>query len=257
MKTLYNFIIFISFMMIINIIIGNATAQTATPSPTPKITSEEKEIDTIEKIKDLVASKVAELKLVDKRGILGIVNRSTNSQIVVEDHKRNHRSVDIDELTKFVSSKDSFGISDIKDRDRISVIGLYNKDTKRLLARFIGLSANTPVDIEGVVTARNSRQFTLTIVDTNGKTKAIDIQTSTKTSVWNNNSFTKSGFSKILVGERVLVIGFPDSKDEDTINASRIIHFADLPLSESLKKYKNVQEETPTSTGSGVKVKPL
>src|SRR3972149_11269785 len=141
----------------------------AAPSPTPQVTAEEKEQDTIEKIKDLVASKVAELKLVDKRGILGIVKRSSNSQIVVEDHKRDQRSVDIDELTKFVSSKTSFGISDIKEGDKISVIGLYNKDTKRLLARFITLSANTPIAIEGVVTAKSTRQFTMTVVDSSGK----------------------------------------------------------------------------------------
>ena len=272
MKTLYNFIIIIIFITVITIIIGNPSvlAQTKTPtptpgqspsgtapSPTPEITSEEKEQDTIEKIKNLVASRAAELKLVDKRGILGVVKRSSSSQIVIEDHKRDQRTIDIDELTKFISSKDSFGISDIKEGDKISAMGFYNKDTRRLRASFISLSANIPLNIEAVVNSRNSREFTLTVVDTNGKTRTIDIGTSTKTSTWADNSLTKSGFSKILIGQRILVIGFEDLKNKDTINASRIIHFADLPLSGALKKYQNVQEETPTSTGSGVNVKPL
>lgn len=258
-NTLSCFIIIITFITIINIIIGiqAAFAQGAAPSPTPEITSEEKEQDTIEKIKDLVASRAAELKLVDKRGILGVVKRSSSSQIVVEDHKRNQRTIDIDELTKFVSSKASFGISDIKEGDKISAIGFYNKDTRRLRASFISLSSNIPLDIEGVITSTNSREFTLTIVDTIGKTRTINIETSTKTNVWADNSFTKSGFSKILIGQRILVIGFEDLKDKNTFNASRIIHFVDLPLSDALSKYKNAEEESPVSTGSGAKTKPL
>ena len=259
MKTLYNFIIIIIFITVITIIIGNpsvlAQTKTPTPSPTPEITSEEKQQDTIEKIKNLVASRAAELKLVDKRGILGVVKRSSSSQIVIEDHKRNQRIIDIDELTKFVSSKASFGISDIKEGDKISIIGFYNKDTRRLRASFISLSASIPLDIEGVITSRNSREFTLTVVDTNGKTRTINIETSTKTNVWADNSFTKSGFSKILVGQRVLVIGFEDLKDKDTINASRIIHFVDLPLSGNLKKYQSLEEETPISTLSATPTK--
>lgn len=258
MKTLSNSIIIIIFIIIITIVSGQAAAvsPTATSSPTPKITSEQKEQDTIEKIKDLVASKVAELKLVDKRAILGIVKRSSTSQLVIEDHKGNQRSVDIDELTKFVSSKETFGISDITRGDQVSVIGLYNKDTKRILARFISLSVNIPINYEGVVVSKNPRQFSFTAADANGKTKTIDVETSTKTSVWAEESLTKSGFSKILAGERVLIIGFDDSKNKDTINGSRIIHFADLPLSSELEKYRNI-EETPVSTGSGVKLQQL
>lgn len=239
-------------MFIFAFLSSDITAQTKTPtpSPTPKITTEQKEIDTIEKIKDLVASKVAELKLVDKRGILGIVVRTSFSQVVIEDHKGDHRSVDIDELTKFVSSKDSFGISDIKEGDRVSIIGLYNKDTKRLLARFVALASNVPMSVEGVVTAKNARTFSLTLIDTSGKSKTIDVETSTKTNIW-DDTFAKSGFSKVSVGERILVIGFEDLKDKTIINASRVIHFVDLLLSGGLKKYQNTDaEETPTPSAT-------
>ena len=201
-----------------------------------------------------MASKVAELKLVDKRGILGVVKRISNSQIVIEDHKEDQRSIDIDELTKFVSSKSSFGISDIKEGDRISAIGLYNKDTKRLLARFINVSENVPINIEGVVTGKNSREFTLTVIDSGGKTNNIDIESSTKTNVWDDKTLTKSGFSKVLVGQRVIVIGFPDLNSKETVNASRIIHFANLPISEVLLKYAPVEESgTPTPTNTSTR----
>ncbi len=231
---------------------AGARAQSApTSTPKPEITTEQKEIDTIEKIKDLVASKVAELKLVEKRGILTVVKRSSNSQIAAEDHKRNQRTIDIDELTKFVSRKSSFGISDILEGNRISALGLYSKDTKRLLARFITISDNVPQDIEGIVTLKNTREFSLTVADSDGKTKTIDVETSTKTSVWENDTLTKSGFTRILVGERIIVIGFTDLKAKDTINASRIIHFADLPLSKSLKKHLDIEEDS-VSTRSAI-----
>lgn len=220
-----------------------------TPSATPGVTAEQ-EADTIEKIKDLVASKVAELKLVDKRGILGKVIRVKSSQLIVEDHKRDQRSVDIDELTKFVSSKSSFGISDIKEADLISTIGLYNKDTKRLLGRFISLASSVPENISGVVVSRDPEEFTLKVLDPQGKSRTINIETSTKTNVWEENELAKSGFSKISIGERVIVIGFEDLKEKDVINASRVIHFPDIPLSNDLKKYEKNIEEEPTASPS-------
>ena len=48
-----------------------------------------------------IASRVAQLKLVEKRGIIGEVTESTNVQITVTDSQNNTRFIDVDELTKF------------------------------------------------------------------------------------------------------------------------------------------------------------
>jgi Cu/Ag efflux protein CusF len=242
MKFLYSFIIFIVFAIVAN----QTMAVSPTPAAPPEMTPEQKEIDRIDKIKDLVASRVAELKLVDKRGIIGTVERSSTTQVVIEDHKKDLRTIGIDELTKFVSIKGSLGISDIKEGDKISAVGLYYKDTKTLLARFISVSSSIPLDIGGVVTAKNSRQFSITIVDPEGKQKIIDVETSTKTNLWDGNALIKSGFSRVLVGERILVMGFEDPQEDNTINASRIIHFPNFPLSQDLKKHQSIEGASPT-----------
>lgn len=234
-----------------------------TPFPTTKITP----IDTqtqqnqIEKIKDLVASKVAELKLVDKRGIIGTVKSSSNSEIKVIDLKKQEKQIEIDELTKFQSSTEdegSFGISDIKTGDVISSIGLFNKATKKLLARFVSRAANIPQSVEGVVTAKDLKAFTFDMVGEDGKKKTVSVETSTKTSSVDEGKTLKSGFTKIEVDQRVIVVGFDDPKIKAQLNASRILFFLSIPPSAEMKKFQNISNnEAPVSTGSAGKVAPI
>lgn len=243
-------------------IFAQSLSPTRKPSPTitPGNPQESQELKTIEKIKDLVASKVAELKLVERKGILGTVKSVSNMQIVAEKKADEQRVIDIDELTKFQlsSNKDSFGISDIKEGDFLSVIGLYNKDTKRLLARFISKISSIPENIEGAVIEKDSREFIITIITSEGKKKNVDIQTSTRTSSYDKAKVTKSGFSKIEIGQRVVVVGFKDPKIKDSINASRIIQFPAMPLSSGMKKFSDLTtDEIPASTGSAGKVMPI
>lgn len=90
------------------------TPKQTTPSPKPTLTkaeqdaSESAEQDTIEKIKEMVASKVSKLNLVEKKGVLGTVKDVSNTQITIETPTKTQRFVDIDELTKF---QDSLGSS--------------------------------------------------------------------------------------------------------------------------------------------------
>lgn len=224
----------------VTIISRGANAATPTLSPTLSPTESEQNSQ-IERIKDLVASKVAELKLVDKRGIVGTVKTSTNNQITLLINER-QRLADIDELTKFesASSDKTFGISDVNPGDVLSLIGLYNKDSERLLARFVSLATAIPQNTEGVVVEKNKTDFTLTVMDGNGKRNVVNVETSTKTSSYDEDSTIRSGFSKVLPGERIIVVGFRDKTNENEINASRILHFPSLALSADQKKSKDL-----------------
>ena len=218
---------------------NNVFAQSLTSAPT-KSTTPTSSDSQIEKIKDLVASRVAELKLVDKRGIVGTVKNSSNNQITVTDSKNKEGVIDIDELTKFESQgKESFGISDVEKGDIVSAVGLYNKQTQRLLARFVEMAAYIPENMWGVVLDRNASEFIITIALEDGKKKVVNVDSSTKTSVFEDDETIKSGFSKIEVGERVLVVGFPDKSEADQINASRIIRLPGMALSKGLKKARD------------------
>ncbi|KKR70926.1 MAG: hypothetical protein UU15_C0064G0004 [Candidatus Levybacteria bacterium GW2011_GWC2_40_7] len=122
----------------------------------------------IDTLKNKVASKVAELDLVERRGIVGIVTDVSGSELTLTDSSDNTRFVDVDELTKFSSDEDSFGISDIKKGDGLGITGLYNKDSRRILARFVN-AKTFPQLISGVVFEINTDDFILKIMDEEGK----------------------------------------------------------------------------------------
>lgn len=227
---------FVLMIIMFAILINSATfAATPTPSQTPQepTSSPTAEIDRIERIKEMVASRVAELKLVEKRGILGIVSNTSNTQITLEDKEGVKRIIDIDELTKFNdSSKKDFGISDISKGDQIACVGLYNKDVKRLLARFITPVKSIPIQYDAVVKDTDKADFILSVSTQKGEVIQVEVETTTKTQSYvKGDSLKKSGFSKIEVGQRVLITGFLDLEDKNKLIATRVLHFIDIPPS--------------------------
>lgn len=202
-------------------------AYASTPTPVPL---NEKLSSQINDLKERIASRVAQLKLVERRGIIGTVTDVTNTQITLSDLKDETRFVDVDELTKFSSSSSKdFGISDIGKGTKLGVLGLHNKESKRILARFVEV-VSVPKFYHGVVSSVDDKNFILTIALVNKKQVITDIENTTKTFIYTKASgLSKSGFSKINIGERILVVGFPDKKDKDRIIASRVILFPELP----------------------------
>src|ERR1035437_9874018 len=99
------YIYFVLIIALTTTIVGKALAADA---PTPIISS-----SLLEKVANEIASKTAQLNLVEKRGIIGTVTDSSGTQITLSDLNGNIRFVDVDELTKFSSSSSkSYGISD-------------------------------------------------------------------------------------------------------------------------------------------------
>ena len=227
-------------------------AQTPTTNPSQNpIATTSAETETLQKVIDLIASQSAKRNDLEKKGILGVVKEATTTKILVEDLLNNERTVDIDELTKFGSGDDtkSFGISDIKSGNTFSFIGKFNKETRRLLARFVIKVTNIPVQFEGVVISINSTDGTFLSANSDGNKKTIDVSQSTKTvSHSTTEGSVKSGFSRIETGQRILVTGFNDLKDENKIAASRIIHFLDIPVTKGMKsefEKTNIPTENP------------
>jgi len=232
---------------------SSAFAVTTTPSPSVTVTSAptsqptETEasrsgiLNRIERIKEMVASRVAELKLVEKKGFYGKVLESTTHQITIVDKNKEEREIEIDELTKFEdSSNKSFGISDISKGNDITAVGLYNKDTKRLLARVVTPVKNLPIQYEGIVTKVDTRSFQVSVTNEKAETKIIDIERSTTAFSYEKTAgMAKSGYSKIKIGERVLITGYASVTDKNIIAADRIIHFLDVPPSSAMK---NIQD---------------
>lgn len=200
----------------------------------------------VDELKDKVASRVAELNLVEKRGIVGVVEKVEGNQITINDLKNNTRIIDTDELTKFSSEDNSsFDISDLKKGSQISILGIYNKDSQRLLARFVN-DITIPVFINGVISQANEEDFTLTVVTVDGTKYLIDIERVSKTFSYVDGDLETSGFSKITSGENVVLSGFKNTKEKNRITASRLIYFPGVPKDPNIKI--EIQTPSPTPT---------
>ena len=247
-KAKFLFIIF-SLYIVYSILYAHHTHRVNAVSPTPQVIPlNEKLNNQINDLKERIASRVAQLKLVERRGIIGTVTDISNTQITLSDLKDETRFVDVDELTKFSSSSSKdFGISDIGKETKLGILGLYNRESKRLLARFIEV-VSTPKFYHGVITSVNDKNFTLTISLTDNKQVTTDIENTTKTFLFTKaNGLTKSGFSKIEMSTRILVVGFPDKKDKDKIIATRVILFPELPKNPAISAVSApTKEPTPT-----------
>ncbi len=254
--------LFITFFIMTGFLLfvagAKAASPTTVPSPTQNINGIEAQINSL---KDRIASRVAQLKLVDKRGIIGKVTDVSETQITITDSNGNIRFVDVDELTKFSShsAKASFGISDITKNSIVGVLGLYNKESRRILARFVDVLI-MPDTIHGAVVSLDSKNYMITIVKSDNKTLLIDVpNTARTTSFAKDGGLEKSGFSKITAGERITVTGFYDLKDKNKLVATRIIIYPDLPINPSIDLNRiglSTDDITP-STGSGKKLIPI
>lgn len=246
LKITFSIILLIISLFVIEKSVNAATptpsSKSTTPSPKPsqnEVPKDSSELENIQKIKDIVASKVAELNLVEKRGIIGKITDVDGMKVVIQDLKGNSRYVDVDELTKFDFSDDkNAGISDLKKGESYSFVGIYNKDTQKLLARTIDSVNTIPVYFEGAISNVDKDSYQLKVVNEKGDEKKIDIQNSTKTSLaTSDGDLTKSGYSKLEVNSRVIAIGFWDKKDKDLLAASRVIHFENIPPSKEMQSH--------------------
>lgn len=252
--------LFLTFLVITLMLPFPVLAQTVTPSPTVKPTEEsttQNLSNQINSLKEKIASRVAQLNLVEKRGVIGIVKEVEGTTILITDINSRNRSVDVDEITKFSSpdAKSTFGISDIKPGTKLSIIGLYNKDSERILARFISVISN-PVIISGAVSKIDDEDFTIIVSTEKEENFLIDIEKITKIHSYSDGEVTKIGFTKIEEGYRIMIVGYPQKNDSKRIIGTRVLLFPDLPRNPKIILSTTTDEIIP-STGSGKILTPI
>ncbi len=256
-KILYLFLLFLAFLMFSSKLSLAASPTPKDDTPTPTNASQEQ----LDELKEKIASKVAQLKLTEKRGTIGTVLENTNTQITVIDYQDNQRFVDVDELTKFSSPKeDNFGVSDIKEGDVIGILGIYNKQSRRILAREINV-ITSPKFINGVVYSVNNDDYYLTVATNSQKIVTIDVENITKTFSYDKESgLLKSGFSKIEKDVSILLVGYESKANKDRITAIRIILLPQFPKNPKITIAPEALEKNTDiipSTGSGKKLTPI
>lgn len=225
-------LIFSVFTLVTTFSTSPALAQSnTTPAPTKTDAVAGKLDDQINQLKEKIASRVSELNLVEKRGTIGTVTEVKGNQITLTDTAGNTRFIDVDEITKFSSpgTTGTFGLSDITNGTKISILGIYNKQSKRMLARFIK-TYTPPTIYSGAITAIDARNFQITVTTPEQKSVKVDIDTATKLSSYTQaDGMARYGFSRLAVGDRVTFAGAPDKTDTALIAADRLVDFIDLP----------------------------
>lgn len=217
-------------------------AQSITPEVEETTPQPTKSTSRIDIIKNKVASRVAELNLVEKRGFIGTVENVGKNQITVTDLNNKTRIIDVDELTKFSSENDEdFDLSSIKKGTKIGAAGLYNKESRKLLARFVN-EISIPLFLQGVISEKDEKNFTVKITTDDNKSYLVDIENITKSFEFNDGELESAGFSQIEDLQNALIIGFPDKTEDGRITASKIVIFPDLPKNPRIK----VSEPTTT-----------
>ncbi len=241
-KLIINISIIVGFIILghLSFRIGHSALAATTPTPNTTSTSSAAINQQIDNLQAKIASTVAHLNLASKKGFIGTVTDSSDTEINLTDINGNGQAIDVDEFTKFSSdSNSSFGISDIKKGMVIGVLGIYNKDSKRTLARFID-QENLPIIFDGAVTNIDNNNYIITVTTDEGKDIPVYIQDITKTLGYTKDGgLVRSGFSKISLNERVMVVGFPNKNNSKQILATRFIHFPDLAVSPKIPIVKS------------------
>lgn len=236
--------IFLTFIVLSLLLPNLALGQTPTEDEAQSEPTAAK--DKIDQIKDKVTNKVEKLNLVGKRGLVGIVESVSDTQIKINDLNDKIRIIEVDELTKYSSDENnSFDLSGIEKGVSISAIGLYNKESEKLLARFVK-EVSLPVLLNGVITNVDSDNYTITLSTEDEKNYTVDIENITKTFSFSDEDLTKAGFSDLETLQNAVVTGFPDSTGENRITATRIIVFPGVPKNPRVR----VQEPTKTKETS-------
>jgi len=243
MKKSFAFLILISFICL------SRGSSYAAISPTPSINQQ---------LLDEIASKTAQLNLVEKKGITGTVTDASDTQITLTDINGNTRFIDVDELTKFSSpSSNSFGISDITKGETLGVLGLYNKQSRRILAREVDEITPFPKVIYGAISSVDKTNFEITVVKESGQKIVAEVENITNTYSYSTGITSKSGFSKIIPPVTVIAIGSPDKQDPNKIIALRIILFPDIQINQNINLSAQNSPSIIPSTGSGKKLTPI
>jgi len=230
-----------------------ALTPTATLKPSP-------ETSKLDDLKTRIASRVAQLNLVEKRAIVGTVTEISGTQIILEDVKKEKRYIDVDELTKFFSpASKSFGLSDISKGTVLSAIGLYNKQSRRIMAREMEITV-LPVFFQGAIRSIDSKEHTFELENETEKV-SVSVETVTKTFQYTTeNGIKSSGFSKLVADENTIAFGYWDKQVKNQILATRVIIFPNIPKNPKIISVPNALDNTATivpSTGSGKKLTPI
>lgn len=185
----------------------------------------------ISELKERIATKVAELKILAPQVVSGSIKTLSDQKIVLTVNDED-LSVDISEdttLSQFDQdqNKKSLKIADLKTGQKIVVWGNLNKETNTMTADTV-VARDFPLTFVGQIKSVDKKNYQFLVQSQNKDIPYLfDVNPPTKISLLaNDNTLTKIGFSKLIEGQTVYVYGFIGDKTKDgqtLLSAKRII----------------------------------
>ena len=237
--------------------VENQASPTATATPAKN--------KQVEDLKERLATKVAQLSQSERRAIYGTVKATTISTLTVETSTKDIKIELTDDIKVFQmlkAKRTALTTEDLAKDDTVSVFGNWDTAVEVLKAKVIFIHHNASEDTKrvfGTITEVKKSDYTITISTKDEKTYVVDFETATKTSVWTREKgIEKGGFSKLTVGDTILVVGTAVPKKENRISALRILNIGNLTGEKPASPSQGGPTPTPTpedkeATGSSTK----
>jgi len=224
------FLMFLCFVLV-----AAATAQsvlaatpTATKSAAPKATTTPN--TKIEDLKDRLATKANELRVLSKKAVVGILKSVGVAQATIELPTKDIKIELVDDIPviQYLKGKRTkLTVDDLDTGDPLVVFGTYDATLDILSAKYLFIQdavQRYEKHLTGTVTEIDSKKYTITMKAFEGQQVILDIESTTKTNILNGDKQEKSGFSKITAGDRLVVYAVVEPKKTDLYSAIRILN---------------------------------
>lgn len=187
----------------------------------------------LDELKVRLATKVAELRTVVKRAMYGSVKSVSLTSLTIETKTKDIKIELTDDVsvTQLLNGKRTvLTTENIDANDVLTVFGTYDETLDLLKAQYIFIENSVQLEhLAGTIANVDSEDFVLTLNTPEGRSVEIDIEKTTKTTLWaQNTGIVKGGFSKITVGDTVHVVGTLVPKTENRIRAARILDLGNI-----------------------------
>lgn len=194
-----------------------------------------KQTEKIQELKDRIATKVAELKLLKKKVMVGEIS-NLNSPSFTLTTAEGERKVETNEDTNITQAIDNktktMKFSELKKGKKVYVWGNYLKEADVLTAKAIFIK-EIPSGLLGTISDVDIKAGTVTLQNpTTNQSYLLDVEVFTKiNSLDKDNKITKFGFSKIKTGSRSYIYATQSSqKDAAPYTAYRILILPNPPF---------------------------
>ncbi len=210
-----------------NVFAATATPakQDVTPSPTPKLNQ-------IQNLKERLATKVAELRQLQKKAIFGTVSTTSVSTVTVETKTSDVKIELTDNIRVFQmirGKRTQLSTDDVSKGDLVVVFGQYDTGLDLLQANVIFIQSAPKQRVSGTVTELDKKQYTITLQSPEGQLYIIDVESGSESSALDaEKNIVKGGFSKIQIGDTIHVVGTPVPKKDRRMSADRILDVGNL-----------------------------